>query len=139
VNLDGFIPPELITAGLDRPFGLMLGLDQRPEELRDIEIFLSSMRAPHRVRSLDIHHYGFSDFVVFNPQAQRADATLGSALEAIFFTGTLDNLRAGRRALTQQRSFLVRFFDRYLKTKRRSGAEPRSHTERAYNGCCTHA
>jgi pimeloyl-ACP methyl ester carboxylesterase len=139
VNLDGFIPPELITAGLDRPFGLMLGLDQRPEELRDIEIFLSNMRAPHPVRSLDIHHYGFSDFVVFNPQVQRADATLGSALEAIFFTGTLDSLRAGRRALTQQRSFLVRFFDRYLKTKRRSGAEPRSRSERAYNGCCTHA
>jgi pimeloyl-ACP methyl ester carboxylesterase len=67
VNLDGFIPPELITAGLDQPFGLMLGLDQRPEELRDVEIFLSNMRAPHRVRSLDIHHYGFSDFVVFNP------------------------------------------------------------------------
>jgi pimeloyl-ACP methyl ester carboxylesterase len=138
-NLDGFIPVELITAGLDRPYGLMLGLDASPEELRDIQTFLSNMRAAHPVRSLEIHHYGFTDFVVFNPQAQRADPTLGSALEAIFFTGTLDNLRAGRRALTQQRSFLVRFFDRYLKTKRRSGAEPRSHTERAYNGCCTHA
>ena len=78
VNLDGFIPVELITAGLDRPFGLMLGLDASPEELRDIETFLSNMRAPHPVRSLDIHHYGFSDFVVFNPQAQRADPTLGS-------------------------------------------------------------
>jgi pimeloyl-ACP methyl ester carboxylesterase len=124
VNLDGFIPPELITAGLDRPFGLMLSLDQRPEELRDIEIFLSNTRAPHPVRSLDIHHYGFSDFVVFNPQAQRSDPTLGSALEAIFVTGTLDSLRAGRRALTQQRRFLVCFFDRYLKTKRGSGAAP---------------
>ena len=30
VNLDGFIPVELITAGLDRPFGLMLGLDAQP-------------------------------------------------------------------------------------------------------------
>jgi hypothetical protein len=128
VNLDGFIPPELISAGLDRPFGLMLGLDQRPEELRDVEIFLSNMRAPHRVRSLDIHHYGFSDFVVFNPQAQRADPVLGSALEAMFFTGTVDSLRAGRRALTQQRRFLVRFFDRYLETRRGSGSgADRSH------------
>jgi pimeloyl-ACP methyl ester carboxylesterase len=122
VNLDGFIPPELITAGLDRPFGLMFGLDQRPEELRVIEIFLSNMRAPHRVRSLDIRHSGFSDFVVFNPQAQRADPALGSALEGMFPTGTLDSLRAGRRALAQQRRFLVRFSDRYLETKHGSGA-----------------
>jgi pimeloyl-ACP methyl ester carboxylesterase len=122
VNLDGMIPPELISAGLNRPFGLMLGLDARPEELRDIETFLSNMRAPHPVRTPDIHHYGFSDFVVFNPQAQRADPTLGTALEAMFFTGTLDSVRAGRRALTQQRRFLVRFFDRHLETKQGSGA-----------------
>jgi pimeloyl-ACP methyl ester carboxylesterase len=121
VNLDGFIPPGLITAGLDRPFGLMLGLDVQEQELRDIEIFLSSMRAPHPLRSLDIRHYGFSDFVVFNPQAQRADPTLGSALEATFFAGTLDSPRAGRRALTQQRRFLVRFFARHVQTKRGTG------------------
>jgi dienelactone hydrolase len=122
VNLDGMIAAELMTAGLDRPFGLMLGLDTSPEELRDIEIFLSNMRAPHPVRTLGIHHYGFSDFVIFNPQAQRADPTLGAALEAMFFTGTLDSLRAGRRALTQQRRFLVRFFDRYLGSEQGSGA-----------------
>jgi hypothetical protein len=128
-NLDGFIPGGsflpgggLLTAGLDRPFGLMLSLDQRPEGLREIEIFLSNMRAPHPVRSLDVRHYGFSDFVVFNPQAQRADRALGTALEAMFATGTLDSPRAGRRALMQQRRFLVRFFDRYLETERGSGA-----------------
>jgi hypothetical protein len=127
VNLDGFIPGgaflpggRLLTEGLDRPFGLMLGLDTTPEELREIELFLSNMRAPHPVRSLDVHHYGFSDFVVFNPQAQRTDAALGAALEAIFFTGTLDSLRAGQRALMQQRAFLVGFFDRYLQAKRGS-------------------
>jgi hypothetical protein len=112
VNLDGFIPPELITAGLDRPFGLMRGLDVRPQDLRDIETFLANMRAPHRARALDIRHYGFTDFVVFNPQAQRADPTLGRALETMFPTGTVDSVRAGRRALTQQRRFLARFFDR---------------------------
>jgi len=130
VNLDGFIPPELITAGLDRPFGLMLGLDQRPEELRDIETFLSNMRAPHRLRSLDIHHYGFSDFVVFNPQAPRADPTLGSALEANFITGTLDSLPAGRRALAQQRRLLVRFFDRSLETNVSATPAPVSRPRR---------
>ena len=125
VNLDGFIPGggflpsgRLLTEGLDRPFGLMLGLDVVPEELREIETFLSNMRAPHPVRRFDIHHYGFSDFVVFNPQAQRADPPLGAALEAIFFTGTLDSLRAGQRALSQQRRFLTRFFDRYLNATR---------------------
>ena len=125
VNLDGFIPGgaflpsgRLLTEGLDRPFGLMLSLDLVPEEVREIEIFLSNMRAPHPVRSLEIHHYGFSDFVVFNPQAQRADPALGTALETVFSTGTLDSLRAGRRALTQQRAFLVGFFDRYLQTRR---------------------
>jgi dienelactone hydrolase len=138
VNLDGFIPGgaflpsgRLLTEGLDRPFGLMLSLDQRPEDVREIEIFLSNMRAPHPVRSLAIHHYGFSDFVVFNPQAQRSDPVLGTALEASFPTGTLDSLRAGRRALTQQRTFLVGFFDRYLETTRGDRAHAgRSHPRR---------
>ena len=61
VNLDGFIPGgallpggRLLTEGLDRPFGLMLSLDLRPDDLREIETFLSNMRAPHPVRSLAI-------------------------------------------------------------------------------------
>jgi len=122
VNLDGFIPGgaflpggRLLSEGLDQPFGLMLGLDVRPEDLREYETFLSNMRAPHPVRSLEIHHYGFTDFVVFNPEAQQADPALGTALETtVFFTGTLDSLRAGQRALTQQRAYLVGFFDRLL-------------------------
>jgi hypothetical protein len=129
VNLDGFIPGgsflpggRLLTEGLDRPFGLMLSLDQRPEGLREIETFLSNMRAAHPVRSLGVRHYGFSDFVVLNPQAQRADPALGTALEAIFLTGTVDNLPAGQHALTQQRRFLVRFFDRHLDAWRPDGA-----------------
>ena len=112
VNLDGFIPPELITAGLDRPVGLMWGLDQRTEELRDISTFLSNMRAPYQTQSLDVRHYGFSDFVVFNPQAQLTDAALGHALESTFFAGTLDSLPAGEHALAQQRRFVVNFFGR---------------------------
>jgi hypothetical protein len=72
------------------------------------------MRAPHPVRSFGVRHYGFSAFVVLNPQAQRADPALGTALEAIFLTGTVDNLPVGQHALTQQRRFLVRFFDRHL-------------------------
>jgi hypothetical protein len=72
------------------------------------------MRAPHPVKSLDIQHNGFTDFVVFNPQAQRADPEIAATLEAVFTTGTLHDLAAGRRALGRQREFLVRFFDRYL-------------------------
>ena len=116
VNLDGFIPAELISAGLDRPFGLMLGLDQRPQDLRDIQLFLANMRAPHRERALDIRHFGFTDFGVLTPQARRAQPELGMALEGSYPTGTVDSVRAGRLALKQQRRFLVRFFDRYLKT-----------------------
>jgi dienelactone hydrolase len=122
VNLDGFIPGgdflpsgRLLTEGLDRPFGLMVVGDLPPEALREIEIFLSNMRAPHPVRTLDVHHYGFSDFVVFNPQAQQADPALGTALENAFPAGTLDSVRAGQRALNQQRRFLAGFFDDYLK------------------------
>jgi pimeloyl-ACP methyl ester carboxylesterase len=126
VNLDGFIPGgsimpgDLLTEGLDRPFGLMLSTDQRPEGLREIEIFLSNMRAPHPVRSLAIRHQGYSDFVVFNPQIQRIDPALASFIEETIPipTGTLDSLRAGRRALERQREFLVRFFNRYLGKKR---------------------
>jgi hypothetical protein len=124
VNLDGlipggsFIPGDLLTEGLDRPFGLMLSTDQRPESLREIEIFLSNMRAPHPVRSLEVRHQGYSDFVVFNPQVQRVDPALGSILETMIATGTLDSLRAGRRALERQREFLARFFNRYLEKQR---------------------
>jgi len=114
VNLDGFIPAELVTVGLDRPFGLMAGLDQSPQERRDVEVFLSNMRAPHRERALDIRHYGFTDFVVFNPQALRADPALGMAFEANYPAGTANSLRAGRRALRQQRQFVRAFFDRFL-------------------------
>jgi dienelactone hydrolase len=118
VNLDGFIPPDVIAAGLNRPFGLLAGLDQRPQDLRDVEVFLSNTRAPHRERTLDIRHYGFTDFVVFNPQALRADPALGMAFEANYPTGTADSVRAGRRALRHQRQFVVAFFDRYLGTER---------------------
>jgi predicted dienelactone hydrolase len=120
VNLDGFTPAELIMTGLDRPFGLMVGRDVTPEELRDIELFLANMRAPHRELTLDVRHYGFSDFVVFIAQTQRADPALGTALEATYSTGTADSLRAGRRALSAQRRFLAQFFDRYLETERDS-------------------
>jgi pimeloyl-ACP methyl ester carboxylesterase len=119
VNLDGFIPggsfiPGALINGLDRPFGLMLSTDQTPEGLQEIETFLSNMRAPHPVRSLEIRHQGYSDFVVFNPQVQRIDPALAAIIEATIATGTLDSLRSGRRALERQRTFLVRFFNRHL-------------------------
>jgi hypothetical protein len=129
VNLDGFIPGGsfipggLLSEGLDRPFGLMLSTDQMPEGLREIEIFLSNMRAPHPVRLLEIRHQGYSDFVVFNPLVQQVDPAFGSILEQMIPTGTLASLQAGRRALERQREFLVQFFNRHLERKRGSDAD----------------
>jgi pimeloyl-ACP methyl ester carboxylesterase len=122
VNLDGFIPAALIPVGLDRPFGLMRGRDVTEQELRDHEIFFSNMRAPFALRSLDIRHYGFSDFVVFNPQAQQADPALGTAFEGMFPTGRAASVRAGERAHTRQRRFLARFFARHLRPRRSDAA-----------------
>ena len=122
VNLDGAIRGDVLSQGLDRPFGLMLSLEVLPQEQLDIARFLSNMRAPHPVRSLEIRHIGYSDFVVFNPQAHRADPAIGTILDSTFATGTLDSLRAGHRALQRQREFLVRFFDRYLESERGSDA-----------------
>ena len=122
VNLDGAIRGDVLNQGLDRPFGLMLSLDVLPQELLEIATFLSNMRAPHPVRSLEIRHIGYSDFVVFNPQAARANPAIGAILDATFSTGTLDSLRTGHRALQRQREFLVRFFDRYLGSERGNGA-----------------
>ena len=118
VNLDGAVRGDVLSEGLDRPFGLMLSLDLLPEERVEIATFLANMRAPHPVRTLEIRHIGYSDFVVLNPQAQRADPTIGAILDATFTTGTLDSLRAGHQALRSQREFLVRFFDRYLRIER---------------------
>ena len=118
VSLDGTIIGPMLTEGLDRPFGMMLSADLVPEELEDIATLGSNMRAPHPVQTLGIHHHGYTDFVLFNAQAQRSDPAVGALLEATFATGTLHNRAASHWAFERQRQFVVEFFDRYLTPER---------------------
>ncbi|WUJ70263.1 hypothetical protein OG809_34850 [Kribbella soli] len=113
VDLDGSLRGEVVTGGLDQPFGLMLGREFPLNDPRLLE-FLSNLRGPHPLTQLDVEHYGYTDWVVFNPQATRADPALGAHLETTFQTGTANNLRAGRTALSTQRTFLTHFMDHYL-------------------------
>ncbi|RZT17457.1 hypothetical protein EV649_4999 [Kribbella sp. VKM Ac-2569] len=114
VDLDGSPRGDVVAAGLDQPFGLMLSLDQPLQGNTLLAEFLGNLRGPHPVRELPVRHYGYSDWVVFNPQAARADPAVGAQLEQLVPTGTVDDLRAGRAALTAQRQFLSRFFAQHL-------------------------
>ncbi|RZT07551.1 hypothetical protein EV649_7965 [Kribbella sp. VKM Ac-2569] len=113
VDLDGSLRGDVVTGGLDQPFGLMLGREFPLDDPRLLQ-FLSNLRGPHPLRQLDVEHYGYTDWVVFNPQAARADPALGAQLEMSFPTGTLNDQRAGRQAMSTQREFLTCFMDRYL-------------------------
>lgn len=113
VDLDGSLRGDVVTGGLDQPFGLMLGREFPLDDPR-LLLFLSNLRGPHPLRQLDVEHYGYTDWVVFNPQAARADPTLGAQLEASFPTGTLNNQRAGIQAMSTQRNFLTHFMNHYL-------------------------
>ncbi|TDW77333.1 hypothetical protein EV653_2498 [Kribbella pratensis] len=113
VDLDGSLRGEVVTGGLDQPFGLMLGREFPLDDPRLME-FLSNLRGPHPLTQLDVEHYGYTDWVVFNPEATRADPTLGAQLETSYQTGTADDLQAGRSALSTQRKFLTHFMDHYL-------------------------
>jgi hypothetical protein len=106
-------PGEVVAAGLDRAFGTMCSLDLRCD-LPFIVDFVSHLRGPHPVEQLDILHTGYTDFVVFNPEAARADPAIGQILEEFAPTGTLQSLRAGRQAMAFQRRFVARVMDRYL-------------------------
>jgi hypothetical protein len=57
---------------------------------------------------------GFNDFLLFNAEATQSDPAAGASLEQNVPTGTADDLTAARRALHEQRRFLVAFFERYL-------------------------
>ncbi|MEV4177665.1 alpha/beta fold hydrolase [Nonomuraea sp. NPDC049709] len=120
VDLDGSPRGEVLLAGLDQPFGLMLSSQQPLEGNALLAQFLGNLRGPHPVRELAILHYGYTDWVVFNPQATRADPATGALLEGYFSTGTADDLRAGHRALAAQRKFVARFIQHHLGTARTS-------------------
>jgi hypothetical protein len=111
VDIDGSPRGDVLTAGLDRPLGFLLGTEQPASSL---DPFLAVLRGPHPIRELPVDHYGFTDWTVFLPQAERAVPGLGAALESALPTATSSDLQAGRRSMSAQRQFLAAFFDRYL-------------------------
>lgn len=113
VDLDGSAFGRVVQEGLDEPFGIMLG--RRPlEQDPTLSLLISHLRGPHPLEQLNIEHHGFTDFVVFSPEATLADPALGALLEANFATG-VDSLAAGTAALSAQRRFLTTFMRRYLR------------------------
>lgn len=113
VDLDGSLRGDVVAAGLDQPFGVMVSREF-PLDDPGLAAFLAKLRGPHPTRQLDVLHNGYTDWVVFNPQAARADPALGAKLEGLLPTGTVHSQRAGRRALSAQRQFLTRFMKCYL-------------------------
>jgi hypothetical protein len=112
VDLDGRAFGRVVQEGLDEPLGIMVdrhGVDQLPL----VALLVSHLRGPHPIQQLDVEHHGFTDFVVFNPEATLADPALGAWLEATYATG-IDTLDAGTAALSAERRFLTNFMDRYL-------------------------
>src|SRR4051794_10107081 len=112
VDLDGRAFGRVVQEGLDQPLGIMVdrhGLDQ----LALMALLVSRLRGPHPIQQLDVEHHGFTDFVVFNPEATLGDPALGAWLEATYATG-IDTLDAGTAALSAERRFLTNFMDRYL-------------------------
>jgi hypothetical protein len=101
VDLDGGIFGPVVTRGLDRPFGVALG-NGPAAAYASVTQFRQHLRGPHPfVRFDDTGHLGFTDLVWLVPQLH---VNLSE-------TGTVDP----RTAVAEQRSFLLRFFDRYLR------------------------
>lgn len=118
INLDGGALGDVVKAGLDRPFGLMLSRLHTPENVPETFEFISNLRGPHPIKRLDTLHGGYTDFVVFNPELSQAVPALGAHLEQIFPTGTVESLRAGRHAVAAQREFIANFMECFLGEQR---------------------
>ena len=118
---DGTPPGDVVTGGLDRPFGTLCSLIQ-PCDSQFVADLLARVRAPHPARTLSFLHNGFTDFALFNPEIAKVDPALAAVLEVPFDTGLGDDVLRGRRALEVQRRFLARFFDTYLVKEARPAA-----------------
>jgi len=115
VDLDGTPRGGVLSAGLDEPFGTMLS-DLRTVEHIDDGIFdwFALLRGPHPVRQLDVYHNGFTDFVVFAPEAALVDPAMAATFEGVFRTDAT-SVAHGRASLAAQRTFLAGFMHRYLR------------------------
>lgn len=120
VDLDGSARGQVFESTLDKPFGAMLSTIRTVDNVDDgFEAWFARLRGPHPLVQLDVYHDGFSDFVVFNPQASAFDPALGNLLESQLRTD-VQTVAAGVSALAAQRRFLASFFARYLGSR----AEP---------------
>jgi dienelactone hydrolase len=81
VDLDGSAFGRVVQEGLDEPLGIMLGRRPLAEDPSLVQL-TSRLRGPHPFEQLDLEHHGFTDLVVFNPEATLADPAVGALLEA---------------------------------------------------------
>jgi hypothetical protein len=117
VDLDGSARGEVFEAGLDAPFGGMLSTIRIVDGLDDgIEDWFARLRGPHPLVQLDVYHDGYSDFVVFNPEASAFDPALGALLESQLRTDVA-SVADGMSSLAEQRRFLSSFFSRHLEPR----------------------
>jgi hypothetical protein len=104
VDLDGRFFGPVVRRGLDRPFGVVLG---DPPAIPTVAALRRHLRGPRPlVRYAGTGHQAFTDLAWLAPQFG-----LDAATRSRLGLGTVD---AGV-AVTQQRSWLLRFFDRYVR------------------------
>jgi hypothetical protein len=109
-DLDGRLFGPVIRRGLNRPFGIAVG-DGPP--MRTVTAFRRRTRGPHPLRhEPGTGHQAFTDVVWLAPQLG-----LDAPTRAGLGLGTVD----AATAVARQRSWLLRFFDRYLRVRTRSG------------------
>ncbi|MCW3050349.1 MAG: hypothetical protein JWO74_4633 [Solirubrobacterales bacterium] len=112
IDLDGSPRGRVLSAGLGRPFALML--ESRARALPAFARFIARLRGPHPIATLAVQRYGYTDLALFNATAALADPALGSRLEQALPSGTVADLAAGRRAVDRERRFLASFMGRYI-------------------------
>ena len=104
VDLDGRLFGPVIRRGLTRPFGIMVG---DPPTMPTITAFRRHTRGPHPLKTAaGTGHGAFTDVVWLAPQLG-IDAPTRAGLGL----GTVD----ATVAVAQQRTWLLRFFDRYVR------------------------
>jgi len=104
VDLDGRLFGPVIRRGLNRPFGIMVG---DPPAMPTITAFRRHTRGPHPLSTAArTGHGAFTDVVWLAPQLG-----LDAPTRAGLGLGTVD----ATVAVAQQRTWLLRFFDRYVR------------------------
>jgi pimeloyl-ACP methyl ester carboxylesterase len=118
VNLDGSARGQVFEVGLGKPFGAMLSTIREVDGADDGFVdWFSRLRGPHSLVQLDVYHDGFTDFLLFNPEASAFDPALGELLESQLRTD-VTSVEAGEASLAHQRRFMAGFFARHLHEKR---------------------